>query len=193
MDVNWLLKYADLITAAATILAAGLSTFAAWLAWRIAKRQTGIGAVQDLAKDYAGKEMYDALKCFGDFVKEDNCHATHFRCITCIFDENKFQLTENDLEIEDLRWAITTLENRDDVDSARRRIHHFYKSVWRLSELGALKGRSLKLLTINTTGWALWRDSILPVTWAKALDRKKKEKEFPLPAWGRELIKRVDC
>ncbi len=102
-------------------------------------------------------------------------------------------MTENDISNDDLQWAITTLKNRSDVDRARRRIHHFYKSVWHLSELGALEGRSLELLSIETTGWALWRDSILPVTWAKALDRQKKEKEFLLPKWGRKLIERVDC
>ena len=64
-DANWVGVY---VQAAATVIAAVAAGLACWTtktAKDISERQTALGAIQDLAKDYSGPEMFDALRRFG--------------------------------------------------------------------------------------------------------------------------------
>jgi hypothetical protein len=188
---------ATVVAAVMSAVAAGVACYTARQAKQIAERQTGIGAVQDLAEYYAGQEMYDALKSVGEiFIKHNdvkNSVSILFRDKYYSFGEEIIDKKSKEIYDDNLKRGVYLLYGCEQINAARRRIHHFYKSVWRLSELGALKDRSLELLTIETTGWPLWRDSILPITWAEALKRQAEEHDFALPKWGNYLIKRVDC
>lgn len=199
MDANWISAIGTVVGTAIAAIAAAFSAWAACTARKIGKdavaatkQQTETSAVHNLLNHYAGPEMYRALHQFGQFVHEDADHSARFKRITERFAANGSPEEAEGNKDEDLKWAVDAMESRPELGEARRRIHHHFKRVWALQHAGILSDRNLRLLTVEQSGWSLWRDTVLPVTGALG-DRLRGEGRHTVDAqqWAKDLLAEV--
>ncbi len=136
LDANW-------VGAIGQVIGAAIAAGAAWLAYLTAKtakqigtnavkateRQTAIAAIHDLSSDYAGPEMYRALRCFGRFVADDAERKEKFEQITKQFVASKRHLDLDTARNDDFSWAVKEVEDEPELGAARRQIHHHFKRV----------------------------------------------------------------
>jgi hypothetical protein len=199
-DPNWVAAIGQVAGALGTAAAAGIALATAMTAKKIAERgvraterQTSLSVVQDLLEYYAGPEMYKALSRFGGFVAFDRGHVERFKCITEHFQKHGRKVDPDAIGTGDFAWALGGLEQDDDLGAARRLIHHHFKRVWALRQIRVIPDRELLLLTRDNSGYAMWRDEVLPLTAALGLSHVARGR--PVSAneeWPNELIEWVE-
>jgi hypothetical protein len=170
-------------------LAAAIAAVFSYLAVRTAKRVAEAAIEAELLKDYSNAEMYRSLRYLGDFGHVEAHKDKLTRIAACM---NGDRSSSDPVIKADLKWAFDELHKDRELSAARRHIHHYFKRIWTLHKVKGISQDHLLALTQAQSGFTLWRDSAVPLTFA--LGRKKDAEGNPIletEHWSGELITAV--
>jgi len=162
----------DAIAALGQLAAAAAAAIDAWFAYRAVQMTKLVAAAAiraELQKDYASPEMYKAIRCFGEFAHNKQHKERLKRMRDYYFTKRALKIGPDTETKGDFDWAYLQLENDTELSAARRQIHHYFKRIWALHRVQAFSDEHLLVLTDAQYGYVLWRDDVLPTTFALAL------------------------
>ena len=186
----------DAIAAMGQVAGAVAAAIAAWFAYhaaQTAKRVADTAIEAELLKDYASPEMYRAMRYFSAFAHNEQ-HKGRIKRMRDYYLTKRVLKVGPDAETKaDFDWAYRQLDSDAELSAARRQIHHYFKRIWALHLVEGISTEHLPALTDAQYGYVLWRDEVLPATFALALAQSAEGNPLiETEPWPTELIGWVD-